>query len=43
VIPRDTKPAGLTIGPFARRSGLSHQALRLYDLSGLLPIEGSAR
>jgi DNA-binding transcriptional MerR regulator len=28
---------GLTIGEFARRSGLSIKALRLYDLSGLLP------
>jgi DNA-binding transcriptional MerR regulator len=37
VIPRDTKPASLTIGQFARRSGLSYKALRLYDLSGLLP------
>jgi DNA-binding transcriptional MerR regulator len=34
---RDTRHAGLTIGQFARRSGLSHNALRLYDLSGLLP------
>lgn len=28
---------GLTIGEFGRRSGLSHKALRLYELSGLLP------
>jgi DNA-binding transcriptional MerR regulator len=28
---------GLTIGEFGRRSGLSIKALRLYDLSGLLP------
>jgi DNA-binding transcriptional MerR regulator len=28
---------GLTIGEFGRRSGLSVKALRLYDLSGLLP------
>ncbi len=32
---RDTCP--LTIGEFGRRSGLSVKALRLYDLSGLLP------
>jgi DNA-binding transcriptional MerR regulator len=32
---RDTRP--LTIGEFGRRSGLSVKALRLYDLSGLLP------
>ncbi|GAA0800099.1 MerR family transcriptional regulator [Spirilliplanes yamanashiensis] len=31
----DTRP--LTIGEFGRRSGLSVKALRLYDLSGLLP------
>lgn len=34
---RDTRPETLTIGEFGRRSGLSHKALRLYDLSGLLP------
>ena len=34
--PRDTVRATLTTGQFARRSGLSHKALRLYDLSGLL-------
>jgi DNA-binding transcriptional MerR regulator len=28
---------GLTIGEFGRRSGLSVKALRLYDMSGLLP------
>jgi DNA-binding transcriptional MerR regulator len=28
---------GLTIGEFGRRAGLSVKALRLYDLSGLLP------
>lgn len=28
---------GLTIGEFGRRSGLSNKALRLYDVSGLLP------
>jgi DNA-binding transcriptional MerR regulator len=28
---------GLTIGEFGRRSGLSVKALRLYDVSGLLP------
>jgi DNA-binding transcriptional MerR regulator len=33
---RDTRRAALTISEFARRSGLSHKALRLYDLSGLL-------
>jgi DNA-binding transcriptional MerR regulator len=27
----------LSIGEFGRRSGLSHKALRLYELSGLLP------
>lgn len=32
-----TAHRALTIGEFARRSGLSHKALRLYDLSGLLP------
>jgi DNA-binding transcriptional MerR regulator len=32
---RDTRT--LTIGEFGRRSGLSVKALRLYDLSGLLP------
>ncbi|MFI7544473.1 MerR family transcriptional regulator [Actinoplanes sp. NPDC049599] len=31
---------GLTIGEFGRRSGLSVKALRLYDLSGLLPPAG---
>lgn len=30
-------PATLTISEFGRRCGLSHKALRLYDLSGLLP------
>jgi DNA-binding transcriptional MerR regulator len=30
-------PTTLTISQFGRRSGLSHKALRLYDLSGLLP------
>lgn len=34
---RDTRREALTISEFARRSGLSHKALRLYDLSGLLP------
>lgn len=35
---RDTaRRSWLTTGQFARRSGLSHKALRLYDLSGLLP------
>jgi DNA-binding transcriptional MerR regulator len=34
---RDTRRAALTISEFARRTGLSHKALRLYDLSGLLP------
>jgi DNA-binding transcriptional MerR regulator len=34
---RDTRRAALTISEFARLSGLSHKALRLYDLSGLLP------
>lgn len=29
--------AALTISEFGRRAGLSHKALRLYDLSGLLP------
>jgi DNA-binding transcriptional MerR regulator len=29
--------ASLTISEFGRRSGLSHKALRLYDMSGLLP------
>ncbi|NUT36023.1 MAG: MerR family transcriptional regulator [Hamadaea sp.] len=33
---RDTRREALTISEFARRSGLSHKALRLYDLSGLL-------
>ena len=32
---RDTRP--LTIGEFGRRSGLSIKALRLYEVSGLLP------
>src|SRR5262245_50183248 len=27
----------LTISEFGRRTGLSHKALRLYDVSGLLP------
>ncbi|MFI5713088.1 MerR family transcriptional regulator [Kribbella sp. NPDC051620] len=37
----------LTIGEFGRRSGLSHKALRLYDVSGLLtparvnPVNGA--
>lgn len=35
--PRDTRQPTLTIGQFARRTGLSPKALRLYDLSGLLP------
>jgi DNA-binding transcriptional MerR regulator len=30
-------PPTLTISEFGRRCGLSHKALRLYDLSGLLP------
>jgi len=35
---RDTRRrTALTISEFGRRSGLSHKALRLYDLSGLLP------
>ncbi|MEV6970575.1 MerR family transcriptional regulator [Hamadaea sp. NPDC051192] len=34
---RDTRRAALTISEFGRRTGLSHKALRLYDLSGLLP------
>jgi DNA-binding transcriptional MerR regulator len=34
---RDTRRAGLTISEFGRQTGLSHKALRLYDLSGLLP------
>ncbi|NUT02635.1 MAG: MerR family transcriptional regulator [Hamadaea sp.] len=34
---RDTRRTALTISEFARRTGLSHKALRLYDLSGLLP------
>jgi DNA-binding transcriptional MerR regulator len=33
---RETRRAALTISEFGRRSGLSHKALRLYDLSGLL-------
>jgi DNA-binding transcriptional MerR regulator len=32
---RDTRP--LTISEFGRRAGLSIKALRLYDMSGLLP------
>jgi DNA-binding transcriptional MerR regulator len=32
-----TRRTALTISEFGRRSGLSHKALRLYDLSGLLP------
>jgi hypothetical protein len=32
-----TRDAGLTTGEFGRRCGLSHKALRLYDMSGLLP------
>jgi DNA-binding transcriptional MerR regulator len=35
--PRATGREALTISEFGRRSGLSHKALRLYDLSGLLP------
>jgi DNA-binding transcriptional MerR regulator len=31
-----TPPATLTISDFGRRCGLSHKALRLYDVSGLL-------
>lgn len=34
MVPRTT---ALTISEFGRQSGLSHKALRLYDLSGLLP------
>jgi DNA-binding transcriptional MerR regulator len=34
---RGTRQGTLTIGQFARASGLSPKALRLYDLSGLLP------
>lgn len=34
---RETRRSPLTIGEFGRRSGLSAKALRLYDLSGLLP------
>jgi DNA-binding transcriptional MerR regulator len=34
---RDTGRGGLTTSEFGRQSGLSHKALRLYDLSGLLP------
>jgi DNA-binding transcriptional MerR regulator len=34
---RDTRHGTLTIGQFAHLSGLSQKALRLYDLSGLLP------
>jgi DNA-binding transcriptional MerR regulator len=40
---RDTPPAaaaGMTVSEFGRRCGLSHKALRLYDLSGLLPPAG---
>jgi DNA-binding transcriptional MerR regulator len=33
----DTRDAGLSTGEFGRRCGLSHKALRLYDMSGLLP------
>jgi DNA-binding transcriptional MerR regulator len=32
-----TSSAPLTISEFGRSSGLSHKALRLYDMSGLLP------
>lgn len=35
--PPEAATAPLTIGQFSRRSGLSYKALRLYDLSGLLP------
>jgi DNA-binding transcriptional MerR regulator len=35
--PRDVRRTAMTISEFARRSGLSHKALRLYDMSGLLP------
>jgi DNA-binding transcriptional MerR regulator len=35
--PRTTGRKALTISEFGRQSGLSHKALRLYDLSGLLP------
>lgn len=35
--PRATGRKALTISEFGRQSGLSHKALRLYDLSGLLP------
>lgn len=36
--PREAEPrAAMTISQFARRSGLSHKALRLYEMSGLLP------
>jgi DNA-binding transcriptional MerR regulator len=34
---QSTGRAGLTISEFGRQAGLSHKALRLYDLSGLLP------
>ena len=34
---RATGRKALTISEFGRQSGLSHKALRLYDLSGLLP------
>ena len=34
--PQDTE-GELTISEFGRRAGLSHKALRLYDVSGLLP------
>lgn len=37
---QDTRHGTLTIGQFARRTGLSPKALRLYDLSGLLPPAG---
>ncbi|MEV4413351.1 MerR family transcriptional regulator [Catellatospora sp. NPDC049609] len=34
---QDTRRSALTISEFGRRSGLSLKALRLYDVSGLLP------
>jgi DNA-binding transcriptional MerR regulator len=37
VAEQDARRPRLTISEFGRRSGLSHKALRLYDLSGLLP------
>lgn len=46
---QDGRPAALTIGEFARRSGLSPKALRLYARSGLLrpaevdPVTGYRR